>query len=220
MGKRSRRDVAQIADISTELKSNRKISSANSEVNALSFLVDSILSGVNTALPVQITAVNAGGSGASAGYVTVKPLVSQIDAGGNTIDPTNIFQLPYSRIQGGVAALVIDPVVGDIGLAVFAQRDCSNVGQEASKPVQPGSFRTFSQSDGFYVGGFLNKAPTVFVEVKQDNTVTITASGGVTINAPTVTVPSGDVTASGVSLLHHTHSGVDSGSSNTGQPNS
>lgn len=188
------------------VKGNKRLTSGSTQFNAMEFLIrNTILGLVNTAIPVIVTAVDAGGSGAPTGYVTVKPLVCQVDGFGETLDPAELFRVPYARMQGGVAALVIDPVVGDVGLAVFAKSDCSNVAQMQDKPVQPGSFRKFSMSDGFYLGGFLNRAPSVYVEVKQDQSIVITASSGVTVNAPTVTVPSGDVIASGISLNSHTH---------------
>ena len=191
------------------VKGNKRLTSGSSEFNAMEFLIrNTILGLVNTAIPVIVTAVDAGGAGAATGYVTVKPLVCQVDGFGETLDPAELFRVPYARVQGGVAALVIDPVVGDVGLAVFAKSDCSNVAQMQSKPVQPGSLRKFSMSDGFYFGGFLNREPSVYIEVKQDQSIVITAASGVTVNAPTVTVPNGDVIASGKSLVNHTHMGV------------
>lgn len=191
------------------VKGNKRLTSGSSEFNAMEFLIrNTILGLVNTAIPVIVTAVDAGGASEPTGYVTVKPLVCQVDGFGETLDPAELFRVPYARVQGGIAALVIDPVVGDIGLAVFAKSDCSNVAQMQSKPVQPGSFRKFSMSDGFYIGGFLNRAPSVYIEVKQDQSIVITAASGVTVNAPTVTVLNGDVIASGKSLVNHTHMGV------------
>lgn len=199
------------------VKGNKKYTSGNSAYNAAEYQIkNAIMSQVNTAIPVIVTGAQAGGAGAAAGYVTVKPLVAQIDGFGNTVPPVELFSLPYFRYQGGAAAVVIDPVPGDIGLAVFCKSDCSNVQTGITEPVQPGSFRKFSQSDGFYIGGFLNKAPTVYIEINQDESITITAAGGVTVNAPTVTVPQGDVIASGISLVHHKHPGCQGGS--TGEP--
>ena len=199
------------------VKGNKKYTSGNSAYNAAEYQIkNAIMSQVNTAIPVIVTGAQAGGAGAAAGYVTVRPLVAQIDGFGNTVPPVELFSLPYFRYRGGVAAVVIDPVPGDIGLAVFCKSDCSNVQAGITEPVQPGSFRKFSQSDGFYIGGFLNKAPTVYIEINQGESITITAAGGVTVNAPTVTVPEGDVIASGISLVHHKHPGCQGGS--TGEP--
>lgn len=72
-----------------------------------------------------------------------------------------------SRTQGA-AALVCDPVPGDIGLAVFCQRDVSNVVNGTPEPVQPGSFRNFDISDGFFIGGFLNQQPTCYIQILPD----------------------------------------------------
>lgn len=230
------------------VKGNKRATSGSTNFNAMEFLIrNTILGLVNTAIPVIVTAVDAGGSGAPTGYVTVKPLVCQVDGFGETLEPAELFRVPYARVQGGVAALVIDPVPGDIGLAVFAKSDCSNVAQMQSKPVQPGSFRKFSMSDGFYFGGFLNRAPQVYVEVKQD-AIVINAQTDVTINAPSkirlntplveiagqivqtgesatgattrggLTNTGGSITSNGVVLETHVHGGVQPGDGNTGQP--
>jgi phage baseplate assembly protein gpV len=96
----------------------------------------------------------------------------------------------------------------DIGLAVFASKDCSNVKTGTTEPQQPASFRGNSQANGFYIGGFLNQAPSVSIELTQGGAVNIVAPGGVNI-AGNVTV-SGDVVSSGISLVNHIHTG-DSG---------
>ena len=197
-------------------KSNQHPTAGNSEFNALSFMIRSAIRGqVSTAIPVIVKAVDADGSEGTAGYVDVLPLVCQTDPDNNTLEPVTLYHLPYSRIQGGVAAVVIDPVVGDIGLAVFAQQDSSNVTSGASAPVQPGSFRCFDMSDGFYIGGFLNQAPTCYMELMQDNTITINATSGITVNG-TITV-NGDVIADGISLVEHTHPGCQGGSTGSAQ---
>lgn len=178
----------------------------SSDLNRLEFLIKVLQRDMSTAIPVIITAVQAGDTNA-AGYVDARPLVAQIDAWGNSLPMAVIHHLPYFRLQSGRAAVVLDPVVGDIGLAVFAQSDCSNVKQGANQTVQPGSWRKFDQADGFYVGGFLNKSVDTFVRLAQDGSVTIKAPGNVTIDAPTVTY-TGDIICGGFSYLGHTHTGV------------
>lgn len=171
------------------VKDNRSPYSGNSQYNAISFMIENTMrQQVNTADVVVVTAVEAGGSGSAAGYVTVKPLVCQVDNFGEIIQPVENFKLPYSRVQGGIAAIVIDPEPGDIGIAVYAKRDSTNVSQGSTDPVQPGSFRMFDQSDGFYIGGFLNKAPTIFLELDQDNNATLTAPTSVTVNTQDCTI--------------------------------
>ena len=77
-------------------------------------------------------------------------------------------------------------------------------------------------ANGFYIGGFLNKAPTTYIELQQSGEIVITAPSGLTVNAPgglavngnifvngsqTLT---GDCVAAGISLDNHIHTG-DSG---------
>lgn len=167
----------------------QQITSGNSLTNALEFIVAQIIKGeVHTADVVRVVAVDAGGPNAPAGYVDVLPLVCQTDAENNTLQPTNLYKLPYSRLQGGIAALVIDPLPGDIGLAVYTKRDSANVRQEQENPVQPGSFRLFDQANGFYIGGFLNQKPEIWLELTQDKVATLHAPEKVIVNTKEVTI--------------------------------
>jgi hypothetical protein len=171
-----------------------------SPFNSLSFIVQqAIRQQVNTCIICKVLARDGA-------YVDVLPLVTGVSGKGEAIQPTTLYKLPYMRYHAGVAAVILDPVPGDIGLAVFASKDCSNVKAGTTEPQQPASFRGNSQANGFYIGGFLNQAPSVFVELTQGGAVNITAPGGVNING-SVTV-SGDVVASGKSLANHTHMGV------------
>jgi hypothetical protein len=171
-----------------------------SPFNSLSFIIQqAIRQQVNTCIICKVLAC-------SDGYVDVLPMVTGISGKGEAVQPTTLYKLPYMRYHAGVAAVILDPVPGDIGLAVFASKDCSNVKAGTTEPQQPASFRGNSQANGFYIGGFLNQAPSVFVELTQGGAVNITAPGGVNING-SVTV-SGDVVASGKSLVNHTHMGV------------
>jgi hypothetical protein len=156
-------------------------------------------------------------------FVDVLPLVSQIDGFGKAVEPTTIYHLPVFRYHAGVAAFIVDPVPGDIGLAVFAQADSRNVQEGTSTPQQPGSFRRFSQSDGFYFGGFHKSAPSVFIEIKQDSTIQIVAPTSVTVTSPKVDFSgnltvTGDATIGGISFLSHVHGGIEPGDSDTSTP--
>lgn len=181
------------------------------QYNQLSFLMRTLMNKeLNTAIPVKVTKVMAGSG--SVGYVQALPLVNDMDAQGNAVDVPIIPSLPYFRLQGGKVAVITDPIVGDIGIAVFAQKDTSNVVAGTSEPVQAGTFRKFSMSDGWYIGGFLNQNPETFLQLNQDGTAILTANSGVTING-NVTVngtitSTGDVRGNGHSLSNHTHTGV------------
>lgn len=208
-----------------QLKHNAPISAFGSEINALDFFVRSIIrNSVSTAIPVVVTEVTRSGTSGRAEYVSAMPLVTQTDADGNAIEAVPIPKLPFFRLQHGTAAIVCDPVVGDVGLAIFAQSDVSN-NNGSTTPAPPATFRCFDMSDGFYLGGFFGKTPNTFIHIDQSGAVDIKATK-VTITASnteitsttkingTLTV-SGDVMAAGISLDNHTHP---CGSGNTGTP--
>lgn len=196
------------------VKGQKKPNTAGSEYNALQFMIKNAMQGISTAIPVQVQAVNGL-------FVDVLPLVSSVDGYGQSVEPTTLFHLPVFRYHAGVGAVILDPVVGDKGLAVFAQADSSNVQEGTGKPQQPGSFRRHSMSDGFFLGGFHNAAPSVYIEIKQDGTIQIVAPTSVTVTSPQVDFSgnvsmsgsvnvTGDATIGGISFLSHIHTG-DSG---------
>lgn len=184
------------------VKGSRKITSTGSTFNAISFLIDKKIGAINTAIPVRVVSVDA-----AAGTISALPLITQRDGFGNALAPSILPRLPYNRIQGGRAAVIIDPVPGDVGLAVFAQSDCSNVTREQSEPVTPGSFRSFDMADGFYISGFLNAEPEIYLEMTQDGAAKLHAPARVIVETGDITVQatgavnveceSANVTASG-----------------------
>lgn len=170
------------------VKGTRDLGTDSSTFNVLNFLIETKIKGmVNTALPVIVTDVQGGGSDNPVGKVSVKPLITQTDAEGNALTTPEIYNLPYFRLQGGKVALVIDPVKDDVGLAIFAQQDVSNLQSGQTDATTPASFRNFDLADGFYIGGFLNKAPEVWLELKDDSVILHTAEK-VIIEAKTVEV--------------------------------
>ncbi len=171
---------------STQRKMNARISDIASEYNRQVFLIKQILKQtISTAIPVRVDSVQRAGEGGGALYVSATPLVAQTDADGNLLPPVSIPRLPYFRLQHGTAAVICDPVVGDIGLAVFAQQDTSNL-SGGTEPVVPGSYRCFDMSDGFYVGGFWGQTPQTFVHLEESGQITVTGPQVVTVNANTV----------------------------------
>lgn len=160
----------------------RDFSTNTSEYNRMRFFVESILREIlNTSALVRVDSCTAPGSGAPAGSVSVTPLVAQTDAQGNKLPMASIPKLPFMRYQAGKAAIIIDPVPGDQGVAVFFKNDSSTVGAGTTEPQRPGSTRSFSQSDGAYIPGVQNQAPTVWIEVTQDEKIIIHAPQGVTV---------------------------------------
>lgn len=161
---------------------------SGSSLNVLDFLIRSIVKGmVNTAIPVRVDSISRPADGAGAGYLSATPLVKMRSASGEALEPVSIPKLRWFRLQHGTAALICDPKPGDVGLAVFAQQDVSPL-TGGNQPVQPGSFRCYDMSDGFYFGGFWGKTPTTFVRIEDTGDITITAPQTVTINTNVQTI--------------------------------
>ena len=231
-----------------ELSANYDNFASSNPLNSMEFFVRSLISQVvSTSLPVVVTAVERKGEEAGAGYVTVKPLLQPRNNSGDGLEVTTIPKLPYFRLQHGKAAIICDPKVGDIGLAVVAKHDISNI-NGSTTPKVPATYRKFDPSDSFYIGGFWGKAPEVFIHLEDEGTIKIKAPTKITIESPecevnastSFTVNSaqiilngpisgggsggadatftGDVNAKGISFTSHTHTGVQSGNSSTGAP--
>jgi len=152
------------------------VNAAASEFNALSFLVKAMMNQMATATLVQVKAVTNSGGVEPVGYVDILPLVNLVDGQGVAVPHGTIYKCPYLRLQGGTNAIIIDPQVDDLGVAVFADRDISSVSANKG-PANPGSARRFDWADGLYLGGFLNGTPEQFVQF---------SSLGITIESPTL----------------------------------
>jgi hypothetical protein len=154
------------------------------EFNNMSFLVQQALGKMQTATLVRVEACTNSGGLSPVGFVDVTPLINQIDGQGNAQPHATIFNVPYSRAQGGANAVIMDPVVGDIGICVFANRDLSKV-KSTKKQANPGSYRSFSFSDGLYIGGVLNGTPTQYTQFNNSG-ITIHSPTAITLSAPDI----------------------------------
>jgi hypothetical protein len=190
--------------------------SGASEFNAVSFVVSQLIGRVGTATAVRVVAVTNAGGVTPVGFVDVLPLVNQVDGAGNATPHGTIHGLPYSRLQGGANAVILDPQVGDIGVAVFASRDISSVKANRAQ-ANPGSRRRFDMADGMYVGAILNAAPTQYVRFSTLG-VEIVSPTRVTITAPNIDT-TGVLTNNGHAIgSTHLHTGVQGGGGTSGPP--
>jgi hypothetical protein len=164
----------------------RTVDSSTTDFNAISFVVAQMLNGLATAALVQVTAVTNAGEVVPVGFVDAHVLVNQVDGLGNAVPHGIIHHLPYHRLQGGANAVIIDPQVGDIGVAVFAHRDISSVKATRGR-ANPGSRRKFNWSDGLYLGGFLNGTPTQYIRYYAGG-IDIVSPGKVRIDGDTVEI--------------------------------
>jgi hypothetical protein len=133
-----------------------------SDYNAQTFMVWSILARVRTMTLVKVVGVTNSGGISPVGFVDLHPLVNQIDGAGSAVAHGVLYHCPYFRIQGGANAIIIDPQVGDIGWAGFADRDISSATANKAQ-ANPGSRRMFSMADAAYFGGMLNGTPTQYI---------------------------------------------------------
>jgi hypothetical protein len=138
--------------------------------NSLVFLIQQLLTKVNTCSIVRVIACTNAGGVSPAGTVDVQPLINQMTGARIAVPHGTLYKLPYSRLQGGKNAIIIDPEPEDIGIVVFSQRDITtlkNAAQAAPgsplKSLNPGSFRQFNWSDGVYVGAILGGTPSQYV---------------------------------------------------------
>lgn len=166
----------------------------SSEANAQQFLMHQFLMGKAFITLAMVTAVNDSGE-----VVSVKPMVDGFTGGGDRIPSGVISGVPVWRLQRGASAVIMPPVVGDIGLIAICDRDITAV--KATKDAAlPGSNRTHSYSDAIYLGGVLNAEPSQYVKFSNDgidivsplvvqvngNTVVINADAKISLNSPII----------------------------------
>ena len=141
---------------------------------------------VHTATLVKVVGVTNDGGVSPVGFVDIQPLVNQLDGAGVAIPHGTIYKCPYARLQGGPNAIILDPQVDDIGIAVFAERDISSATANRST-ANPGSQRRFDMADAMYLGGVLNGEPTQYVQF-SDAGITISSPSAVKLEAPDVEI--------------------------------
>jgi hypothetical protein len=186
----------------------------------IDFMIQQSLLKLQTSTLVEVLSCTNSGGLSPVGTVNVKPMVNQVDADGNAWPHTTIYNVPYSRIQGGQNgnAIVMDPQKGDIGVALFASRDISKV-LSTSAAANPGSARKYDFSDAMYIGGLLNGGtPTQYIQFGSSG-ITIVSPTAITIKAPTINLEGNVVQTAGtitvqtdviagmgaVSLVNHLH---------------
>lgn len=210
--------------------SQQQPSNVANDYATLQFIVSQILAGIATAALVKVVACTNSGALDRAGRVDVEILVGQQTGDGGVIRHGVTYNLPYFRLQGGSNAVILDPAPGDIGLAVFCMRDISAVKKDPAFAVSsayggyaPASKRQYSFSDGVYIGGMLNAAPTTQYVRFTSAGMSVFSDMKITLQAPVIELKgdvaqsngdvtmtgsmtaSGDVVGNGVSLHDHVH---------------
>jgi hypothetical protein len=198
-----------------------------SDFRALQFQIDRTLARVRTIVLVKVIAVG-GGAGAIAapGTVNVLPLTKIVDGQNNVSSHGTVFNVPVFRVMSKWGALIVDPVVGDIGWMAVSDRDISVVKSTKGKESQPGSRRKFSMSDGVYIGGLFGDAPTQYLRFTEHGIDVKSGNDGIALNGLKIKADGsidGDLTVAGtvfagtdvqaktgaakVTLIGHEHAG-------------
>lgn len=179
-------------------KGNAGIYSATSSYNARDFHIEQkVKAMVNTAFLGRVSGCASAGSGGGAATVSAVPLTAVTDAEGNALPMATLPAQRHTRLQAGKAAIVLDPVPGDIGVFVCPKADGSRIDADTTVPQVPGSFREYDPADSVMVGTVLTRAPTVFIELTQDGVINITAPTAVRVTAPRVEITAPQVTITG-----------------------
>lgn len=169
------------------------------------FIIQQLISNVHTMIPVEVVSVSVPTSTlAPIGRCSVRPLVQQVDGNNNVYGRGQIINVPYLRVQGGKNAVVLDPVVGDVGLCGFCERDISMVKRTGAEAA-PNTRRQYSLNDAVYMFTMMSGMPEQFVHFK-DSGIDIKSTGDINING-LIIKPNGQlVLANGVIVDTHIHS--------------
>lgn len=171
---------------------------ANTAAN-FQFVVQALLGRLHTLQLAIVTAVDE-----SKEICSIKPLVMKIDGNNDAYERGTITNVPYFISQGGGNAVIIPPKVGDIGLAAFCERDISMVKRNKAE-APPDTRRMYDLNDALYFGGFLNGAPTQYIQF-LDSGINIKSTGDININGLKIS-PTGQLTfVNGVVADTHIHS--------------
>ena len=168
-------------------RSTQDLYAGTTAYNANEAQIDKALARLNTIFLAKIVSCSSSGTG---GAKTVKaiPLIAKTDANGNAQPVPTYIELPHYRVQAGVAAVIVDPVPGDIGVFVVCTRDISKVNSQTDSPQVPNSFRSFSPADAVMIATIHTKAPTTYVHLMQDGSLEIKGPASVIVNTPKATI--------------------------------
>ncbi|VEB99924.1 Mu-like prophage protein gp45 [Cedecea lapagei] len=170
----------------------------NTDANVQHFVMDKFLSG-KAFITVAMVKASYPGEGNKMSFVDVQPMVHGTTGAGDLVESGVIHNVPVFRIQRGSSAIIMDPVVGDIGWIACCDEDIRNV-KKTHSPALPASSRKHNYGDAIYMGGLLNVAPTQYARLHDGgidivspldvningNNVAINAKAKASVNAPVI----------------------------------
>ncbi|USB65953.1 hypothetical protein [Klebsiella pneumoniae] len=185
--------------------------------NMMEYVISKMISGMSFISIVRVIEINDDGT------IDLENMLHETNANGESLnDGGKFYNIPFLRLLRGNSAIIMDPVVGDIGLMAVCDRDTTLV-RKSKSPSIPGSERFHNYADGVYLTSIstLNEHPTQFIEFNE-NGITVNAPMGLHVIGNVTTegsiTASGDVIGGGISLDNHVHGGVTSGGSTTSGP--
>jgi phage baseplate assembly protein gpV len=233
----------------TELISppSRNLALDGTLVGLLTLFKDKMLQNLDDMLPAEVIAYDR-----ATNRVQVQPLILMVTTSGIQVKRGQLASLPVLQSGGGGYVIGVPLQTGDLGWIKSNDRDITFF-LKTYKQAAPNTARKHSFSDAVFIpDSFMknvnispednnslviqNLSGTIKISLSESGInitapqITMTASDGITLNTPTVTISGsvnvagsvsadGDVEAGTVSLESHTHPGVQTGGGNTGMPN-
>ena len=196
----------------------------SSKASELDFVIDKRMGEAFHFMPVEVSKINGDGT------IDVIPLLFKTTATGENQRRAPIYNVPVPEIRAGNMAIIAMPIIGQKGFVHVADRDISKI-KRTLKYADVGSFRRSSLSDSVWAtAGSMFNAPAQYkLEILNGGVVNcvvtefnitgkFNVTGDSTFDGKLIQT-NGELSSEGVVLETHTHSGVQSGNSNTGEPN-
>jgi hypothetical protein len=162
-------------------------------------LILSLIKDIRTAIPVKVVAVHPGvGAPPAIGTVDVQPLVQTVDGAGKLWSLGVTYGAQFCRIQAGATAIVVDPSVNDIGLAIACDRDISSVIASAGLAA-PGSARAHDISDLIYLYSVVSAAAITQYILANAEGITLLSPNTITIQGAQINMI-GPINANGATI--------------------
>jgi len=139
------------------------------ELSDAVFIAKQIIMHVRTLTHVKVTAVYPGNYNPTPTFVDVTPVIDQVNSEGTRQQHGTIYRIAVPRIHNGSSAILMDPVVGDVGPMWVSDRDHSQMIANNGGRSAPGSGRIMSLADGLFMGSLFAQNPTNYTDLRNGN---------------------------------------------------